>query len=195
MVVYFIQAGEGGRIKIGRTSSIRRRLTKMQTDAPCLLRLLGFSPRLVEAVLHRRFDAYRVARTEWFEPAPEIVEFAASLDGVLSDLVSVYDVRKGACYCGVPVIEIAEAINVGVQIVHSWVRNDRGPGWERMRLMVDAFPGRITAQAILDHHCPPGSTTRVAPAGIKRRRAAVRPLPPLSRRAPDGCAATTISKV
>jgi hypothetical protein len=78
MAVYFIRAGENGPIKIGFTNSIQSRLSKIATDCPPPVELIGFierAPIEAERALHRRFAAHRIDR-EWFKPAPELLGFA-----------------------------------------------------------------------------------------------------------------------
>lgn len=82
-VVYFAQLGTGGPIKIGRAVNVEKRLRCMQTSVPEALRLLATSAGgpTEERALHRRFLGHRV-RGEWFRPAPELLEFIASLERV-----------------------------------------------------------------------------------------------------------------
>jgi hypothetical protein len=85
MIVYFIQAGARGPIKIGLTSDVRRRLFSLQTASPQPLRLLGGIPggQGLERALHRELAAHHI-KGEWFRPAPEVRRFAhlaAVIDG------------------------------------------------------------------------------------------------------------------
>lgn len=79
MPVYFVQAGEGGNIKIGYARNVQSRLSKMRVDCPAVLRLLAVCEGDVECErdLHARFAAHRV-RGEWFLASPEILEFIAA---------------------------------------------------------------------------------------------------------------------
>lgn len=76
--VYFIQAEQGGPIKIGVCRDPHARLASLQTCNPLKLRILG----VVEGVekderrLHRRFAATRL-QGEWFEPSGELLEYVA----------------------------------------------------------------------------------------------------------------------
>jgi len=81
MAVYFVQAGEGGPIKIGFAGDVRRRIAKMQSDCPSLLRVIGVVPDGTEhheGLFHQRFGASR-ERGEWFRPSEEILAFASGL--------------------------------------------------------------------------------------------------------------------
>lgn len=72
--VYFIQAGEGGAIKIGQTRDLGQRLTILQNASPQELRLLVAvrGDRDTELAFHHEFRECRVRR-EWFAPAPELL--------------------------------------------------------------------------------------------------------------------------
>lgn len=73
-IVYFIT--NGGRVKIGFTAGLASRLKTLSLrDSSVLLLLDGGKP--LEQALHRRFGPFRVTGTEWFELAPEIIQFIA----------------------------------------------------------------------------------------------------------------------
>jgi hypothetical protein len=76
--IYFIQVGEDGPIKIGRTEgSPLSRLRSMQTAMPFELRVVAYIPDVPlsrEGEIHQLFDHLHL-RGEWFEPAPEIWEY------------------------------------------------------------------------------------------------------------------------
>lgn len=75
-VVYFIQLGEGGPIKIGFTTNLDKRIKALQTASPDNLILLAAveGSERTERGLHARFGEHR-QRGEWFAPAPEILEY------------------------------------------------------------------------------------------------------------------------
>jgi hypothetical protein len=73
-VVYF--APNGGRIKIGYTGSLRRRLRTLSLRDDAVLLLLEGGESL-ERALHRKFAVCRIPGTEWFEMTPEILQFIA----------------------------------------------------------------------------------------------------------------------
>lgn len=72
--VYFVQAVEGGSIKIGSTKLLRTRMLALQSGCPIKLRVLhaieGAGYR-EETALHRRFAKARL-HGEWFRPVPEL---------------------------------------------------------------------------------------------------------------------------
>lgn len=75
-MIYFIQAGEDGPIKIGCSDHLQSRMRNLQSYHYQELNLLGTMPGNVdtERKLHLRFAADRV-RGEWFQPIPEIFDF------------------------------------------------------------------------------------------------------------------------
>ena len=76
--VYFVQPQSGGRIKVGTSSrkALDRRMSEISVGSPEPLVLLGVVDRkeFPEKSLHRRFAEHR-RHGEWFEPAPELIEF------------------------------------------------------------------------------------------------------------------------
>jgi len=76
-LIYFMQAVGGGPIKIGKANDVARRRDQLQRFYACDLRVLGTvegdSDR--ERELHAQFGHLRIARTEQFQPGPEIYEF------------------------------------------------------------------------------------------------------------------------
>ena len=75
-VIYFIQSGGDGPIKIGRASNLAKRVAELQCGNPSPLVILasihgGYD---VETRFHRHLSAHRL-RGEWFEPSPLV--FAA----------------------------------------------------------------------------------------------------------------------
>jgi hypothetical protein len=80
-VLYFIQEGQDGPIKIGFTDeNINRRLTQLQTGNPKKLVCLGTRAggEQDELNLHCLFAAHHI-RGEWFSPAPELLDYIQSL--------------------------------------------------------------------------------------------------------------------
>lgn len=79
--IYFMQRGENGPIKIGRSGDPQERLRHLQRGNPDRIRIIGayWGFQLEEAQLHEEFKASRIAG-EWFEPTPELVATALALD-------------------------------------------------------------------------------------------------------------------
>jgi hypothetical protein len=78
--VYFIQAVNGGLIKIGVATDPAARLAEIQRMCPIPLRILAVRPGVGqpgEAALHRRFAAAR-RHGEWFEPTAELLREVTS---------------------------------------------------------------------------------------------------------------------
>ncbi len=82
-LVYFIQAVDGGPIKIGKSNvvQLRARVAELQTGNPAELRVIGCiaGDHETERQLHSALTQYRV-RGEWFEDT-DVVR------GVINDLV------------------------------------------------------------------------------------------------------------
>lgn len=80
--VYFVQAGEGGPIKIGWTGgSPSARMAALQTGNPHRLRLLTSIEGTAadEAALHARFADSRL-EGEWFAPSADLRAYLLRLD-------------------------------------------------------------------------------------------------------------------
>lgn len=80
-VVYFVQMGETGPIKIGTTrGTVQRRVAGLQCSCAETLILRGLvrGGRQVEKDLHDRFSREHV-RGEWFRPSEDLVRFIAAL--------------------------------------------------------------------------------------------------------------------
>lgn len=76
-VVYFLQSGEGGPIKIGHTTcNVYSRVTALQQASPYELRWIGYFPgiRADETAAHRKLAKSNL-RNEWFHPTPEVLAF------------------------------------------------------------------------------------------------------------------------
>lgn len=76
VLVYFVQDGEGGPIKIGCAQDVRKRLRTLQSGHHGTLRLLFTLPggMEMERRLHARFWRSRI-KGEWFKPTPMLLAF------------------------------------------------------------------------------------------------------------------------
>lgn len=80
MAVYFVQAGEGGPVKIGYARNVEHRMNYLQLgnhERLSLLRVVSGDQR-AECWLHRQFSLLRLER-EWFKFAPEMLVIAVPL--------------------------------------------------------------------------------------------------------------------
>ena len=76
-MIYFIQFGEGGPIKIGTSINVPLRLMQLQshyTEDFTLLSTIEGGP-IEEAKLHQRFSHLRYGHTEQFRPSEELIDF------------------------------------------------------------------------------------------------------------------------
>lgn len=82
-VTYFIQAVDGGHIKIGRSTVglMNLRLTALQTGNPQELRITSYLKGDREFELHDLFSDLRV-RGEWFRPDPSLAGLARAVPGM-----------------------------------------------------------------------------------------------------------------
>jgi hypothetical protein len=75
-MIYFIQAIEGGLIKIGYAADPEQRLAALQYTCPVILRIIATMPggSEEEGQLHVEFHRFR-RHAEWFEPDRSLMEF------------------------------------------------------------------------------------------------------------------------
>ena len=77
-MIYFVQQGKAGPIKIGYTGQddVKQRMSTLQTASSETLHLLGIADgdQKKEKFLHQLFDLYKL-RGEWFEPKPRVLMF------------------------------------------------------------------------------------------------------------------------
>ena len=77
MVIYFIQCGKNGPIKIGKTSrKLSIRLSNMQTDCPYKLKCIWLyrGDEYTEETIHKKFKSEHI-RGEWFHPSKQLLQF------------------------------------------------------------------------------------------------------------------------
>ena len=78
-MIYFIQMGADGPVKIGHSTAPARRLSSLQTGCPVQLRLLSVTDgdEAAERATHERFAGLRI-RGEWFSPGDDLLGYAMS---------------------------------------------------------------------------------------------------------------------
>lgn len=83
-MIYFLQSGESGPVKIGHTKGIVTcRLRQLQHSSPYELSVLGAheGDHEVEQSLHRRFQDFRF-RNEWFHPVKSLLKHIEDMGGL-----------------------------------------------------------------------------------------------------------------
>lgn len=65
---YFVQAENGGLIKIGKTTNPKKRINKMQGQCPIKLKYLYIIKNDFESILHEQFNEFKVHH-EWYNPS------------------------------------------------------------------------------------------------------------------------------
>jgi hypothetical protein len=80
-MIYFIQSGKNGPVKIGRADDVQKRLKSLQTAHPETLILRAIIPGDLaeEQYMHRLFAAASI-RGEWFKPTKRLREYLAYLE-------------------------------------------------------------------------------------------------------------------
>lgn len=81
-MIYFVQSGTTGPIKIGYTSKddVKERIANLQTSHHEQLHLLGImaGDKEIETKLHLFYSPHRI-RGEWFESTPQVLMFIMGL--------------------------------------------------------------------------------------------------------------------
>ena len=111
-LIYFIQAVDGGPIKIGVTDQHpNRRLEQFQAGCPVKLCVLGTTPgdQWAEDRLHKRFAAHRL-HGEWFEPVDELVEVATMNPPKLAAWMEQYQDADGPAAREAALLEIMDRV-------------------------------------------------------------------------------------
>lgn len=101
-MIYFIQCGENGPIKIGQSDDVEARMSQLQIACPYKLKLLWVytGNMYTEKDIHREFSHERI-RGEWFHPSRRlfksieknlcnIFEFCAQNLGYMYSLIERY---------------------------------------------------------------------------------------------------------
>jgi len=88
-MIYFIQCGENGPIKIGQTGNgVEERLGQLQTGCPYGLRVLWVynGSDWTEETVHKKFSHERI-RGEWFRPSSTLIDF------ITNEMMNVYEIE------------------------------------------------------------------------------------------------------
>lgn len=113
MAVYFIQAVDGGPIKIGFTANIGVRLKQLESTYERPLALLRSIPggRIEEHDIHSRFAHLRLSRTEQFRPDPELLNFIGRpLFVSVEPVVEAMEPGSKTAYLDAEVVRVAKIV-------------------------------------------------------------------------------------
>ena len=158
MYVYFIQAGEDGPIKIGFAKHVGARLSTLQTDNHCELRILGVcnGDRDCEARTHQQFRMDHI-RGEWFRPTKALLNHISTLSQHPH-----HDLKPKSYSFGdsglaryldsrcISIKEFAKSIKVSRETVRLYLKRDRFPRLEIMARIVEATDGQVQAKDFLE---------------------------------------------
>jgi hypothetical protein len=121
-IVYFIQVGLSGPIKIGWSKlSVERRIKELQGANPDVLRCIGSinnSDQSKERELHELFHSLHILR-EWFRPGSELLDYIREHTGTIPEVVS----RKVGRFSDDKVMtlhRVARLCSVHIDTVHRW---------------------------------------------------------------------------
>ena len=113
--IYFVQAGSGGPIKIGKTANFFDRFTTLQVgnhESLVVLRLVR-GARTEERSFHTRFAAQRI-RGEWFRPEPALlIEVFGLPDNFSTSFRTAWSTCSGCGDTGFDVSQTLEGLFVG----------------------------------------------------------------------------------
>lgn len=92
-MIYFIQSGTNGPIKVGKAGNIQRRLKSLQTAHPENLVILKTIPgdSEKEAIIKRDLKKFNV-QGEWFQSVPEVLEYIRKVG------CAGYEIRQGIAF-------------------------------------------------------------------------------------------------
>lgn len=149
-LVYFIQSGANGPIKIGTALNVTKRMAMLQTGNPEQLMLLSTvsGGRDLESALHFHLASERV-RGEWFKPSGAVFAAMVALPEDILPLTfnTCGDVIR---LLGGPTT-VARDLRVPTSTVHSWCIKNSIPNWRHASLVkLAAAKGRgLTVQDLL----------------------------------------------
>ena len=88
-MIYFIQEGDNGPIKIGKAVSVERRLKTLQISHHKELNILQVIPGGAERENKIQKDLMKFKITgEWFKPAPEVFEYMRSVRNIEYEFIN-----------------------------------------------------------------------------------------------------------
>lgn len=123
-MIYFIQAGENGPIKIGMALDVYRRLAELQTGHYERLRIIGLidGERAQEKLTHSALANFRLNK-EWFSAAPEVLEFV-SRNTYLPPTQKGHERKDGMTEGYFTIAQAASILRKSERTIRRWI--DRG---------------------------------------------------------------------
>lgn len=147
--VYFIQAGHGGPIKIGFSStSVERRIIGNQVGCPQKIELLGVIEGDVslEARFHKAFRSCAL-RGEWFNPHPHIMAFIAKIAQPLQQPTfddEPHPLRRARLRLGLTQDDVAKKIGINCSMISQIEGRQRTPSLHIAVLLTNLLGLRLT---------------------------------------------------
>lgn len=163
-VVYFIQSGAAGPIKIGVTSNVALRLKGLQTGSATELRLLGVVPtdRFSEESLHLRFASLRL-HGEWFTATVELLAFVAEVAEAPAQPArrprkhESHPLGKWMAARGVDCVELASRVvrsgrrRCSPGSIRQIINGLNGPHWTLARIFSEISNGAVSIDEIMEY--------------------------------------------
>jgi DNA-binding XRE family transcriptional regulator len=155
-MIYFVQAGENGAIKIGTAKNVESRLGKMRVDCPHPLMLLAVIEGNAdyEQRLHKQFKEYG-QRGEWFSPSQELLAFIETLPKPEATPARRYKngdhpLRKYRCTHGISLIQMAETVGTSHCTLSRFESGKQIPSITLMRRLVKATRGDVSLTDLIE---------------------------------------------
>lgn len=147
-MIYFIQMGKSGPIKIGRTKiKINQRLKSLQSASPYKLKILHVHSNkhgkvfLQEKEIHNMFSEIRL-NGEWFEPSNELLMYINELkkDAFISDMGE--DPTPSAERKFIQ-RNIADETGMSESLFSMILSGQRRPGWDKAKKLSEVTNTKI----------------------------------------------------
>jgi hypothetical protein len=163
MAIYFVQAGEGPAVKIGKADDVAARLRELQCGNHLVLRVLRVveGGRREEAWLHARY-AHKRLRGEWFEFCAEMLTI--EVQPIEAALLPVTPLKSFLARYEGGAPALAAALGVRAQAVYRYASGERFPRVRHLRRIVEISKGELSPSDLLPAAAPVAEAARPAPA-------------------------------
>ena len=172
-MIYFVQVGDDGPIKIGIAEDVKKRISKLQVAhfIELKLRLTIDGDERHESYLHEKFSLHRI-RGEWFHPVSQLLEFIKSPEPLPEFSSRVIQWRDPArMRNAVPKFSkwlfeqhmtataFARLIDVDPETVRLWLRGKSRPANPQYDAILAATLGQVTPNDFLPSSDVPSQDT------------------------------------